>query len=64
MEKILALFSLVSVGPVLAQTSVTLDGTSGNAINSNNFSTGTGIMLSQEFFAEYLVVGGGGGGVS
>ena len=51
MKKILALFSLVSVGPVLAQTSVTLDVTSGNATNSNNFSTGTGIMLSQEFFA-------------
>jgi len=62
MRKVLALFLLVGVGPVLAQTPVTLDGTSGNATNSSAFSTGSGIILRQEFFAEYLIVGGGGGG--
>ena len=62
MRKFLALFSLVGVSPVLAQTPVTLDGTSGNATNNSAFSTGSGIILSQEFFAEYLIVGGGGGG--
>ncbi|MFN6017170.1 MAG: beta strand repeat-containing protein [Verrucomicrobiota bacterium] len=58
-----AVFILVA-GTGFAQTTV-LNGTSGNATNSSNFSTGTsgsGITLSQEFFAEYLIVGGGGGG--
>lgn len=58
-----AVFFLVA-GTGFAQTTV-LNGTSGNATNSSNFSTGTsgsGITLSQGFFAEYLIVGGGGGG--
>jgi fibronectin-binding autotransporter adhesin len=58
-----AVFVLVA-GTGFAQTTV-LNGTSGNATNSSNFSTGTsgsGITLSQRFLAEYLIVGGGGGG--
>lgn len=61
MRKFLALFLLFGAGSVFAQSTV-LNGTSGNATNSSNFSTGSGITLSQEFFAEYLIVGGGGGG--
>ena len=55
---------LIGAGWAQAQTTV-LNGTSGNAMNSSNFSTGTSgstITLSQGFFAEYLIVGGGGGG--
>jgi len=55
---------LLVAGTGFAQTSV-LNGTSGNATNSSNFSTGisgSSITLSQGFFAEYLIVGGGGGG--
>jgi hypothetical protein len=57
----LVLLSVAGTG--FAQTTV-LNGTSGNATSSSNFSTGTSgnsITLRQGFFAEYLIVGGGGG---
>ena len=58
----LVLLSVAGTG--FAQTTV-LNGTSGNATSSSNFSTGTSgnsITLSQGFFAEYLIVGGDGNG--
>ncbi len=48
----------------LAQTSSTLDGTSGSKVVAESFNlSATGnLTLSLGFFVEYLVVGGGGGG--
>lgn len=45
-----------------AQTSVTLDATSGTGTISTNYTTTGGLTLNLGFFADYLVVGGGGGG--
>ena len=53
---------LAGVGTALAQTSATLDGTSGANTISTNYTTTTGLNLGLGFFAEYLIVGGGGGG--
>lgn len=53
-------FGLAAGG--LAQTSVVLDGTSGTNVITNSYSTTGGLNLSQGFFADYLVIGGGGSG--
>ena len=66
MRFILWLPFVLCAGAAFAQTTV-LNGTSGNATNSSNFSTGTSgstITLTQGFFVDYLIVGGGGGGGS
>ncbi|MFM7205624.1 MAG: hypothetical protein ACKO4T_02995 [Planctomycetaceae bacterium] len=46
----------------LAQTSVTLNATSGTGTSSTNYSTTGGLTLNLGFFAEYLAIGGGGSG--
>jgi len=45
-----------------AQSTVTLDATSGTGTISTTYTTGGGLTLNLGFFADYLVVGGGGGG--
>jgi len=51
-----------STASTLAQTTVTFDGTSNNFVSYANYSTDGGLNLSLGFFADYLVVGGGGSG--
>jgi len=46
----------------LAQTSIVLDGTSGNNTVSTNYNSSGGLQISLGFFADYLLVGGGGSG--
>ncbi|MFM8495357.1 MAG: beta strand repeat-containing protein [Planctomycetia bacterium] len=55
---------LAAIVPVaaVAQTSVTLDATSGTSTIATNYTTTGGLTLDLGFFAEYLIVGGGGGG--
>jgi autotransporter-associated beta strand protein len=58
-------FTLLTVAftlPLAAQTSVTLDGASGNQIFNVARSTTGGLTIGLGFEVEYLVVGGGGGG--
>ena len=52
--------SLLGTAMVSAQTNLTLDGTSGNNSISTSYSTNGGLNLSLGFFADYLVLGGGG----
>jgi hypothetical protein len=54
--------ALVAHNAALAQSSVTLDGTSGTNTISTDLSTTGGLTVSLGFFADYLIVGGGGGG--
>lgn len=56
------LTAFAMVFPLAAQTSVTLDGTSGSNTLNTTRSTEGGLSLGLGFFAEYLIVGGGGGG--
>ena len=56
-----ALFVSLS-GLTLAQSNVSLDGTSGSESSSGNYSTNGGLNISLNFNAEYLVVAGGGSG--
>lgn len=44
-----------------AQTTITLDGTSGAMIDSSNYSTDGNLNAYLGFFTDYLIVGGGGG---
>jgi autotransporter-associated beta strand protein len=44
-----------------AQTLVTIDATSGSAVDSTVFNTDGGLTIDLGFFADYLIVGGGGG---
>ncbi len=58
-------FTLLTVAftlPLAAQTSVTLDGASGNQIFNVARSTTGGLTIGLGFEVEYLIVGGGGGG--
>jgi autotransporter-associated beta strand protein len=60
-----AAFAVMTSPLVHAQTSFTLDGTSGTNSYTNNYTPGGGfsqVNLSLGFFADYLVVGGGGSG--
>ena len=60
-----AAFAVMTSPLVHAQTSFTLDGTSGTNLFTNNYTPGGGLSqvnLSLGFFADYLVVGGGGSG--
>jgi autotransporter-associated beta strand protein len=60
-----AAFAVTTSPLVHAQTSFTLDGTSGTNSFTNNYTPGGGLSqvnLSLGFFADYLVVGGGGSG--
>jgi fibronectin-binding autotransporter adhesin len=45
-----------------AQSTVTLDATSGTGTISTTYTTGGGLTLNLGFFADYLVLAGGGGG--
>jgi len=54
------IFALITSTSLHAQTSITLDGTSGTNLFTNNYAGN--IIFSLGFFADYLVVGGGGGG--
>lgn len=53
---------LFATSSLIAQTTVTLNGTSGTNSSSTNLSTTGGLNVSLGFFADYLLVGGGGGG--
>lgn len=52
---------LFATSSLIAQTTVTLNGTSGTNSSSTNLSTTGGLNVSLGFFADYLLVGGGGG---
>lgn len=54
--------ALVLATSARAQTNIVLDGTSGTNTTSTSYSTDGGLNLSLGFFADYLVVGGGGSG--
>ena len=59
------IFALITSTSLHAQTNITLDGTSGTNLFTNNYAGGGvngSIIFSLGFFADYLVVGGGGGG--
>ena len=59
----LAALSIALAAPAgFAQSTVTLNATSGTGTISTNYTTTGGLTLDLGFFAEYLVVGGGGGG--
>ena len=55
-----AMFTVAATA--FAQTTFTLNGTSGTNVHVGGFSTTGGLTLDLGFFAEYLIVGGGGGG--
>jgi autotransporter-associated beta strand protein len=55
-----AMFTVAATA--FAQTTFTLNGTSGTNVHVGGFSTTGGLTLNLGFFAEYLIVGGGGGG--
>jgi fibronectin-binding autotransporter adhesin len=57
-----ALFIALAAPAGFAQSTVTLNATSGTGTISTNYTTSGGLTLDLGFFAEYLVVGGGGGG--
>jgi hypothetical protein len=60
-------FTLLTVAftlPLVAQTSVTLDGASGNQTFNVARSTTGGLTLGLGFEVEYLLIGGGGAGGS
>jgi autotransporter-associated beta strand protein len=54
--------ALLATTVVVAQTTETIDGTSGSNSISTVTTTGSGLTLNLGFFADYLIVGGGGGG--
>jgi len=54
--------TLLAATVAVAQTTETLDGTSGSNSISTVTTTGSGLTLNLGFFADYLIVGGGGGG--
>lgn len=58
------LLSLIAAFPLRAQSTVTIDGTSGTNTSSANYSTTGGLTLGLGFYIDVLVVGGGGGGGS
>ena len=66
MHVVRILVSLVVTAAVsaaaVAQTTLTLDATSGTSVITTNYTTTGGLTLDLGFFAEYLIVGGGGGG--
>lgn len=57
-----AAVALACLGTARGQTNVALDGTSGTNTISTSYSTTGGLTLSLGFFADYLIVGGGGAG--
>jgi autotransporter-associated beta strand protein len=59
---VVAAMIFVWTGSGRAQTSVTLDGTSGSNTISTSYTTTGGLTLGMGFFVDYLIVGGGGGG--
>jgi hypothetical protein len=59
---VVAAIIFVWTGSGRAQTSVTLDGTSGSNTISTSYTTTGGLTLGMGFFVDYLIVGGGGGG--
>jgi hypothetical protein len=54
--------ALAFLGNAQAQTTATLDGTSGNNTISTSYSTNGNLTLGMGFYVDYLIVGGGGGG--
>jgi autotransporter-associated beta strand protein len=58
----LAFLLAAATMPAFAQSTVTLDATSGTNPISTNYSTTGGLTLNMGFFADYLVLAGGGGG--
>ena len=58
----LAFLLAAATMPAFAQSTVTLDATSGTNTISTSYSTTGGLTLNMGFFADYLVLAGGGGG--
>jgi hypothetical protein len=58
-----AVMLLAAAASAHAQTTQTLDATSGTATFTTDYTTTGGLTLNMGFFADYLVVGGGGGDV-
>ena len=58
---LLAILVAASVAAAQAQTTTWLNATSGTATIPTNYSTTNGLTLNMGFYADYLVVGGGGG---
>jgi hypothetical protein len=58
----LAFLVVTAATAAVAQSTVTLDATSGTNTITKSYSTTGGLTLDMAFFADYLVLAGGGGG--
>jgi len=57
-----AIVAIVAPVAAVAQTTVTLNATSGSSVIANGYSTSGGLTLNMGFLMDVLAVGGGGGG--
>jgi hypothetical protein len=64
MELVAALVVAGFLHSIASAQTVTLNGASGNTVYSGGYDTNSGLIISQAFGIDYLVIGGGGSGGS